>query len=255
MENNSHPASLTFDLVRGDSPLIIGLDVTQYADILNRDTPRQIRIRRPWDVRSLSLFTYITHEGQFGRTKRLRVEIIPHANSSVATLVSNINLLGNRTPLAFSKKIHRFTHAPTDEVKSLCKDAGILSEELSQAIETVHAECEVCAKNGRPASMRKISLNYVNAAFNEELQIDFTHCDIRGTRQILINMTDRGTGWSEMRIVQNQNLQTMKTSVERDWICIHGAPKAISADDAYEKTDFRNFLKRHHISYNPRLAR
>ena len=77
-----------------------------------------------------------------------------------------MNLLGKRTPLAFSKKIHRFTHAPPDEIKDLCYNAGILDDELSNAIDTVAAECEVCVKNGRPASMRKISMTHVNAAFN-----------------------------------------------------------------------------------------
>lgn len=255
MDIHSHPVSLSFDLVRGESPLIIGLDVMQYANVLNTKRPRHINIQRPGDVRSLSLHTYITQEEALGGTKRLRVEIAPHATSTVATLMSNINLLGKRTPLAFSKKIHRFTHAPPDEIKCICKNAGILNKELSNAIDKVDAACEVCARNGRPAYIRKVSLTYVNAAFNQELQIDFTHCDIGGVRYTLLNMTDRGTSWSEMRIVQNQNMKTMKICVEQDWICVHGAPNAVSGDDAYDKAEFRGFLKQHHIAYKPRPAR
>ena len=63
--------------------------------------------------------------------------------------------------------------------------------------------------------MRKLSLTHVNFAFNQEIQIDFTHCDIRGTRYTLINMTDRGTACTEMRVVERQDMNTMKSSVER----------------------------------------
>ena len=103
--------------------------------------------------------------------------------------------------------------------------------------------------------MRKLSLTHINSAFNQEIQIDFTHCDIDGTRYTLINLTDRGTAWSEMHIVANQNMETMKSSVERYWICTHGAPHALSGDDAYDKPNFHEFLKQHSITYRPRPAR
>lgn len=169
--------------------------------------------------------------------------------------MANINMIGKRKPLAFSKKIHRFTHANVDEIKHICKNAGILDKEFSRAIEIVDSECELCAQTGRPASMGKLSLTHINSAFNQEIQIDFTHCDIGGARYTLLNLTDRGTAWSEMFIVANQNMETMKSSVERDWICIHGAPHALSGDDAYDKPNFHKFLKQHNITYRPRPAR
>ena len=255
MDRYGHPIALSFDLVRGESPLIIGLDVTQYANIINSETPRYISIKRPTDSRTLALFTYITTEGSDGKTQRLRLEISPHKHSSITSLMENISMLGKRTPLAFSKKIHRFTHANADEIKHICKNAGILDKELSRASDVVDSECEICARNGRPASMRKVSLTHVNSAFNQEIQIDFTHCDIRGTRYTLINMTDRGTVWTEMCIVEKQNIDTMKSSVKRYWICVHGAPGALFADDAYDKPNFHTFLKQHNIVYKPRPAR
>lgn len=255
MDIYGHPIALNFDLVRGDSPLIVGLDVTQFANIINTEEPRHMELQRPTDTRTLSLFTYVSCEDASSRTQRLRIEIIPHARSSVTTLMANINTLGTRKPLALSKKLHRFTHAPAGEIKSMCRTAGILNGDLSRAIDIVDRECEVCAKNGRPASIRKISLTYVNAAFNLEVQIDFMHCKLRGAKRTLINMTDRGTAWSEMKIVDRQNIATMKQSVECDWIYAHGAPGALSADDAYDKPEFHQFLKQHNIQYRPRPAR
>ena len=50
-------------------------------------------------------------------------------------------------------------------------------------------------------------------------------------------------------------METMKNSVERYWICIHGAPSTVSGDDAYDKPNFHKFLKQHNITYKPRPAR
>lgn len=247
MDIYGHPIALNFDLVRGDSPLIVGLDVTQFANIINTEKPRYMELRRPTDSRTLSLFTYVGCEDANGRAQRLRIEIIPHARSSVTTLMANINTLGTRKPLALSKKLHRFTHAPAGEIKSMCRTAGILDGSLSRAIDIVDRECEVCAKNGRSASIRKISLTYVNAAFNLEVQIDFMHCTLRGAKRTLVNMTDRGTGWSQMKIVNRQSIATMKQSVECDWIYVHGAPGALSADDTYDNPEFHQFVKQHNI--------
>ena len=255
MDQKSNPVALTFDLVRGESPLLIGLDVMQHADIINTKIPRHIRFQRPFDTRSFSLLTYIEYDHEHSNTKRLRLEIIPHKQSSVATLMANISTLRGRTPLAFSKQIHRYTHAPAEEIKSICKTAGILDSQLAHAIDVVDSECEVCTKNGRLASTLKVSLTYVNAAFNQEVQTDFMHCTMKNVKYTLINMTDRGTGWSETRIVPNQSVLTMQRNVEQFWICLHGAPQAFSADDAYDKPGFHTFLRQYSIVYKSRPSR
>lgn len=108
MENNRHPIALKLDLVRGESPFIVGLDVMQSAYIINREITRLVKIKRPSDIKILSLFTYITQDEQH-RATRLRIEIV-----------------------------------------------------------------------------------------------QFTHCDARGTRYILLNMADRGTGRSKIRTEPNK---------------------------------------------------
>ena len=157
MDRYSNPFALTFDLVQGESPLIIGLDVTEYADILNRELPSCITIQRPTDIQTLSMYAYVKSEHTNDKARRLRMEIIPHGRSSLSTLMANISTLGSRKPLAFSKKLHRFTHAPATEIKEICSKAGILNKRLSQAIDTVDRECEVCTRNGRPASHPRVS--------------------------------------------------------------------------------------------------
>ena len=47
----------------------------------------------------------------------------------------------------------------------------------------------------------------------------------------------------------------MIRNVECEWICVHGAPDALLADDAYNKLAFHHFLNQHKVQYKPRSAR
>lgn len=51
------PTMLTFDLVEGESPLIVGLDIKRYADTLNRHEPPLIIFKRPTDTSERSFST------------------------------------------------------------------------------------------------------------------------------------------------------------------------------------------------------
>lgn len=61
-EIDGRPAKYTFDLVRGRSPFIIGLDLKRNSDTFNLTTPHIIRFKRPMDRTELSFFTYISND-------------------------------------------------------------------------------------------------------------------------------------------------------------------------------------------------
>lgn len=107
MDRNGKLCALTFDLVRGESPPIVGLDITQYSDILNIATPKLIMIQSPTYIRTISMSTcYQKIENSNGKTKRLRMDIVPHERSTVTTLMAHISTLWKRKPLAFSKIVY-----------------------------------------------------------------------------------------------------------------------------------------------------
>lgn len=244
------PTSFTFDLVHGKSPLILGQDVRQHCNTFNLTEQRYIRIKRPTDDAERYTFTYIIPEDS-----RLRLDIAPHPLSVKRTLLGNIHAGVKRAPLVFCKRVHRYTHATPEEMRILCKDANMLDEALEQAIDKVFAACEICAKNGRPKSSRKVSLTHVNEAFNEEVQIDFFYIELRLTKHTVMNMTDTGTGFTEMQITPDRSMRTIIRTVETGWICKHGAPKAVSADDEYNKAPLRQYLSAHEVVFKPRPAR
>lgn len=46
-----------------------------------------------------------------------------------------------------------------------------------------------------------------------------------------MNITDTGTVYFEVAVVDNRNMDTIIQTVENVWICPHGVLKAISAED------------------------
>lgn len=249
-DTTGKPTALTFDLVHGSSPLIVGMDVRKYCDTFNRGEQKYVRMQRPFDKRESTLYTYIVPDDS-----RLRLDIAPHPLSKVSTLLGNIQTSVKRTPLVFSKWIHRYTHATEAETLSLCKDAEILTPALESAIKEVCGACEVCAKNGRPKSSRKVSLTHVNQEFNQEIQVDFLFVYISGKKYCILIITDTGTGYTELSIAADRSMSTIILLLETEWICHRGAPAAFSADDEYNKSALRTYLSTHGIEFKPRPAR
>lgn len=256
MDRNNLPTSFTFDLVDGSSPLLIGLDVREYTDTFNLPEEKCIKIKRPYDSSPRFFGTYISPEGMSSnRDKRLRIAISMQSHTNLRSLMSNLHLKSKRSPLLFSKQIHRFTHTRPLEVKTICEQAGILTSNLGEAIDKVDEACEVCVQSGRPIPSKKVSLTHVNEAFNEEIQLDFPYCDIRGTQKALLVITDAGTGYTEASIVLAKDMDTIVEKLEVLWICMHGAPRSLSADDEYHRKKLTDFLRSHDIQFKPRPAR
>lgn len=255
MDVNNKPTYLTFHIVEGQSPLLIGLDIKEFADTLNIGDQKRIIINRPSDNSPRCFNTYITQEASRNGDRRLRLAISIQNETQLGTLMSKLEKLSRRSPIIFSRKIHRFTHAPTADVKAICKQAGILTDELEKAIDKVDKACEVCVRNGRPIPSKKISLTHINEAFNQEIQIDFTWCEIRGKKCIILVITDAGTGYTEARIVSHKNIDTIISILETTWIYTHGAPIRVSADDEYNRKKLADFLSVHDMQFQPRPAR
>lgn len=244
------PTALTFDLVQGNSPLIVGMDVRAYCNTYNLGDQKYISLKRPTDTQQRTLFTYLVPDDS-----RLRLDIAPHPLSFVSTLLGNVSTTAARTPLVFIKRIHRYTHATKEEMKTLCQDANILNDQLNDTIEKVFDACEVCTKNGRPKSSKKVSMTHVNAAFNQEIQIDFFFFELSGTKFCILNITGTGTGYTVLAIAPDRSMATIIRIIETEWICKHGAPTAASADDEYNRAVLRDFLTSHGITFKPRPAR
>lgn len=70
-----------------------------------------------------------------------------------------------------------------------------------------------------------------------------------------MNMTDTGTGYSELALTRSRSMDTVISVLEGYWVCRHGAPQAISADDEYNRKPLRAYLRSHNIQFKTRPAR
>ena len=68
---------------------------------------------------------------------------------------------------------NRYTPETADELKDLCRTAGILSPALSAAISETANSCDMCAKPGRLFRTKKVYVKHVNEECNEEIHIEF----------------------------------------------------------------------------------
>ncbi|PXF40233.1 hypothetical protein BWQ96_10056 [Gracilariopsis chorda] len=121
---------------------------------------------------------------------RLRIYIIPHHASTIHSLLGNADGEMDKNTM---KKIHRFTHATSTEMKALLEDADKLNDNLSHMCDTIYEACDICASSGRPAPRKKISISHVNEAFNESVQTDFLVAYIGVEKYEVLNIIDAGT--------------------------------------------------------------
>lgn len=250
MDTRNLPVTFTFDLVEGDSPLIVGLDFKQYADTYNRDEPRMVKFKRPHDVHVYTMYTYIAKD--LTGNMRLRLEIVPHEMSSISTLMTTTD---KRRELNMAKRIHRFGHASAGDMIAMMKNTGYNRKKIKDACDKVYAACAICTASGRPSDRKKISTTHVNAAFNDELQADFMYVNIREKKHEILNMIDVGTRYGERTITESRTAEEVQKKFESCWFYRHGAPNNFSADHELCRPVLQRFLSRHAIKLNPRPSR
>ena len=247
---NGKPTLISFDLVNGRSPLLVGLDIKRYADTLNRTTPSTLVFKRPEDTTERKFHTYIAPDDD--GNERIRVEITPHAQSTSSSLMGSQT---TRQELNMVKRVHRFSHATSREMQEMFRDAKMNSRKISTACDTVHKACDICASTGRPKDKKKVSLTHVNEAFNAEIQADYVIVYIKEEKYEVLNIIDLGTRYGERAIATTRSAENMTNMLETEWLYHHGAPDKFSADPEFCKPFMERFLNAHSIELRPRPSR
>lgn len=129
---------LSFDLIDGDSPLIIGLYVNKFANLTK--TQYAVLIR-PSDNKPRKLQTYIAKDAE--ENERMRIETAQYIGSSPISLMAN----KTKRPEPNFKKVHRFTHVHTREMKWLFQEAGMLTTIIRKAVDKGQKSCSTCTSS------------------------------------------------------------------------------------------------------------
>lgn len=241
---------IPFDLVKGSSPLIIGMDINKFSNTSNMGNEKTIEFKRPQDTQKRKLITYIGQDRQ--GDERLWVEIAPHVQSTVVTIMANIK---KRPELNIVKKVHRFMHGNSSELSRLFEEAGMLTPRIKRAISKVTESCTPCAKSGRPKNTKKLSLKHVNREFNDEVQADFMTIKHNDDKYEVLNISDCSTAFGERCIVKSRSAEVMMGKFEEMWICRHDCPVRLSADPEFCKPFFLKYLNGLGTEVNERPGR
>lgn len=157
--------------------------------------------------------------------------------------------------MSLAKRLHRFSHAPAQDLNRLLKRAGYADPELVKAVERVGEECLSCAKSGPPHPSRKLSLTRVDAGFNVNIQADFVFCTIGGRKLCVLHVVDTATSFSETSLVPSRSATVMAATIEIIWIYRHGAPSSFSSDYEFQSSPMKKFLSNHQIKLEERPVR
>lgn len=188
------------------------------------------------------------------KDRRLRLDLVTHRLSTVTSLIASSKSRSTMKALTMAKKVHRYTYAPLEDLQNLFIHSKTMTPKLSDAMKKVSAACEICTSHGPPAHSTKISISHISPSFNKELQIDFYWFTIKGEKTCVLNLTDTNTGYSEMVIAPSTKMIFVIKAIETYWICRHGSPSALSADDEMHNKILLQFLVSHNITFKPRPA-
>lgn len=245
------PVRMTFDLANDDSPLIIGMDVQQFASSNFLDNISTFKIRRPQDNIVKILPVYISGRNKFNKRAYLDIiGLVRKANTLMAT-----NRGSYIRPLTLAKRIHRYSHAPPRDMIEMLTRTGCPREQAEVISRKIAESCLICSQTGLPLPTRKVSLTHVSEAFNSEIQADYMFVYIRKDKFCVLHVVDAGTGYSEAKIVEKRSIEIMVTTLETIWVHRHGAPQSFSADSEFTKHAMKLFLKCHNIKLNERPVR
>lgn len=114
MDTEKRPVTLSFDLLKGNIPLIIGMDIKQYSDTYSMDKPSSIALRGPGDRMAYTFPTYLADDN--GGNKRLRLGLVAHINTTLHTLLVSALI---RKKLTILKRIHAFGHGNESDMMGI----------------------------------------------------------------------------------------------------------------------------------------
>lgn len=89
MDINKRPVTISFDLVDDCSPLVIGMDLSQYLDRGNKKWPLTINFQRPHDMREYTLYKYIAEDHACNR--RMKIYVATHEHTKLQSLLATVN--------------------------------------------------------------------------------------------------------------------------------------------------------------------
>lgn len=146
------------------------------------------------------------------------------------------------------KRLHGFTRATTDEMKTQISDSIPLTNELQEACDTAHDACDICTSTRRPVARKQIYMSHANKECNHTVTAECVTTYIRGEKYEGLNIIDAGANFCERTLLSKWDAASLSVVSETECIYHHGAPTYFTADPEFTKPILVRFLRIHDIS-------
>ena len=267
---NGTQVLIPFYITPGYGILLLGNEICHKSNIMGSENiiivPRGVRVLSQKELVFKTFAEPVGTEDAGGM--RTYLFVVPSKTRFFKTWFSSSNsFVGSQDPSPlgdltdktqadkFAKKLHVYSHLAPDDMKTLCKRAGVLNRVLSTAIDEAFRRCNSCQSTGRPLQSRKVSLSKILASFNDHVQVDFVYItELSGTKPIL-HMVDVHTGFSATALPGCRDINVAARAMESVWFSTHGAPTKLSGDPEFLNNKFKKAMDRFGIMIEQRAAR
>lgn len=108
------------------------------------------------------------------------------------------------TKLLETKKLHGYTDALVNKISKILQDARLSNKKSDARCSKVNGSCDFCAPNGGLAAKKKVSLKYVDEAFNQLHQKHFLVTTIQSLKKFVSNIVSAVAYHEERESVANK---------------------------------------------------
>lgn len=112
---NGNPTCFPFDVVKGEMPILLGLESEKHSDSQSLEKPQTITYLRPEIDKEKRVFYVYYDNDQYGNERKW-IELVPHEKSTTCSLMANVV---SRHDIVLAKKLHRYSHAGYNEMKKI----------------------------------------------------------------------------------------------------------------------------------------
>ena len=151
------PHKITFDIVEGDDPLVIGDNILKHSNHIRLLDVPQLEIKMPGQ-KSKAVFNSYTKTGE----DRPRLLVVEGHKRSFA------GKKNEDEDLKQVLKVHQYSHSPKHDNTRLFERAGQLTPGILRYIDQIVDSCSVCVQSNQPAASRKVSSSNIYKGFNEQ---------------------------------------------------------------------------------------
>ena len=128
-------------------------------------------------------------------------------------------------------KLHKqFGHASANNLKSLIKNAGYLNDEISNLIDEISLNCDIC-KQYKKASPRPVVGLPRATDFDQSVAMDLHYID---KNLWYFHMIDEFSHYSNAVIIKSKQPAVIIQNFIQNWIGLFGSPMKIFSDNGGE---------------------